>query len=271
MSVSAAGPHPSSLRPARALVAHQVRYDALLFMRNRQGRFFTLALPVLFLLLLCAIFGNGTVRVAGGTMKESTYYVPGLVAYGVISASFMNLVISVTTQRESGILKRRRATPVPAWVLIAGRTVVAVGTGIAIAVILILIGATVYGASVPGRTIPAVVVAIIVGAITFCALGFALVTGIKSAESAQPVVQLVTLPLLFISGVFIPSDIMPRWLLDVANVFPVRHLQQALLKGFNPHTIGAGFAWHDLLILAIWAAAGLAIAIPRFSWMPKTR
>ena len=120
MSVYAAQHPRSSRRSARALVAHQVRYDTLSFMRNRQSRFFTLALPVLFLLLLCAIFGNGTVRVAGGKIKESTYYVPGLVAYGVISASFMNLVISVTAQRESGILKRRRSTPVPAWVLIAG-------------------------------------------------------------------------------------------------------------------------------------------------------
>jgi ABC-2 type transport system permease protein len=258
-------------RSASGLVVHQVRYDALSFLRNRQSRFFTLALPVLFLLLLCAIFGNGTVRVAGGKIKESTYYVPGLVAYGVISASFMNLVISVTAQREAGILKRRRSTPVPAWVLIAGRTAVAVGTGIAIAVILVLIGAVIFGASVPGRTIPAVVVAIVFGAITFCALGFALVTAITSTDSAQPVIQLVTLPLLFISGVFIPTDVMPHWLLDVAAVFPVRHLQQALLKPFDPHTVGAGFAWHDLLILAIWGVAGLAIAIWRFSWKPKAR
>jgi len=271
MSVYTA-PHPrSSRRPAHALVAHQVRYDGLAFLRNRQSRFFTLALPVLFLVILCAIFGNGTVRVAGGEIKESTYYVPGLVAYGVISASFMNLVISVTAQRESGILKRRRSTPVPAWVLIAGRSVVAVGTGAAIAVILMLIGAVVYGATVPSRTIPAICVSIAVGAITFCALGFALVTAIKSADSAQPVIQLVTLPLLFISGVFVPSDVMPRWLLDVSNFFPVRHLQQALLKGFNPHTVGAGFAWHDLLILAIWGAVGLAIAIWRFSWKPRAR
>ncbi|MGO9886357.1 MAG: hypothetical protein ACLP0L_00335, partial [Solirubrobacteraceae bacterium] len=88
-------------RSGAALVISQVRYDGLAFLRNRQGRFFTLALPVLFLILLCSIFGNGTVRVPGGTIKESTYYVPGLVALGVIQASFMSLVISVTAQRES--------------------------------------------------------------------------------------------------------------------------------------------------------------------------
>lgn len=70
----------------------------------------------------------------------------------------------------------------------------------------------------------------------------------------------MTLPLLFISGVFIPTDVMPHWLLNVANVFPVRHLQQAFLKPFNPHTVGAGYSWHNLLILAIWGAARLVIA-----------
>jgi hypothetical protein len=58
---------------------------------------------------------------------------------------------------------------------------------------------------------------------------------------------------------------------ESAGVFPVRHLQQALLKPFDPHTVGAGFAWHDLLVLAICGVAGLAIAIRRFSWKPKAR
>ena len=271
MSATSASAPRGARRSGGALVISQVRYDGLTFLRNRQGRFFTLALPVLFLILLCSIFGNGTVHVPGGTIKESTYYVPGLVALGVIQASFMSLVISVTTQRESGILKRRRSTPVPAWVLIASRALVCVATAIVNAVVLIVIGAVLYGARVPGRTIPAVIVTIAVGASVFCALGYALVTAIDSADSAQPVVQLVMLPLYFISGVFIPSASIPQWLTDVANVFPVRHLQQALLKAFNPYTTGAGFAWRDLLIIAIWGAAGLLIAVRRFGWAPKAR
>jgi len=271
MSATTASAPPGARRSGGALVVSQARYDGLVFLRNRQGRFFTLALPVLFLILLCSIFGNGTVRVPGGTIKESTYYVPGLVALGVIQASFMNLVVSVTAQRESGVLKRRRSTPVPAWVLIASRALICVGAAVVNAVVLIVIGALFYGARVPGRTIPAVVVTIAIGAIAFCALGYALVTAIDSADSAQPVLQLVLLPLYFISGVFVPSTNIPHWLTDVADVFPVRHLQQALLKAFNPYTTGTGFAWRDLLIIAIWGAAGLVIAVRRFGWAPKGR
>jgi ABC-type multidrug transport system permease subunit len=182
MSVAVAPHPPPRHRSKGALVLHQLHYDALSFLRNRQSRFFTLALPVVFLVLFCALFGNGTVHVAGGTIKESTYYVPGLVGFGLIQAAFANLVISVTTQRESGVLMRRRST-----------------------------------------------------------------------------------------GVFVPSAEIPHWLTDIANVFPVSHLQKALLEAFNPHTVGAGFAWSDLLVLGIWGVVGLAIALRRFGWKPKAR
>jgi ABC-2 type transport system permease protein len=256
-------------RPPWAVVWHQFRYDLRAFLRNSQSRFFTLALPVIFLVIFCAVFGDDTVEVPGGTIKESTYYVPVIVALGIISASFMNLVISVTTQRETGILKRRRSTPLAAWVLIAARALTAIVTAFALAVLLIAIGWVVYGAHLPGRTIPAVIVTTIVGSVTFCALGYALATVINSADSAQPVVQAVLLPLYFISGVFVPTDIIPHWLTNVADIFPVRHLAQALLTAFDPYRSGWGFAWDDLLVLAIWGAVGLIVALRRFSWQPK--
>jgi ABC-2 type transport system permease protein len=267
-AVTAVRPHAHE-RSTGALVAHEVHYNVRSFRRNRQTQFFTIALPVLFLVIFCALFGNGTVHVAGGTIKESTYYVPGLVGLGIIQASFTTLVVSIVAQRESGILKRRRSTPVRAWILIAGRALTQVGIAGVMAVILILIGWLIYGASVPGRTIPAIAVTTAVGASSFCALAYALASVINSADAAQPVVQFVILPLYFISGVFVPSSEIPHWLLDVADVFPVRHLQQALLKAFNPHTVGAGFAWSDLLVLAIWGLASLAIGVWHFGWEPK--
>ena len=79
-------------------------------------------LPLIFLVLLTSLFGNDTVHVHGHAIKDSTYYVPGICTLGIIATSFVNLVITITAQRESGVLKRRRSTPVPAWVLIASRT-----------------------------------------------------------------------------------------------------------------------------------------------------
>ena len=111
VSTTAAAPHSRSV--AR-LVLHQFRFDLIAFVRNRQSQFFTLVLPVLFLVIFASVFGgNHSVKVPGGRLKTSVSYVPGIITLGIIAASFVNLVISVTAQRESGILKRRRATPVP--------------------------------------------------------------------------------------------------------------------------------------------------------------
>ena len=253
------------------LAVHQFRFDLRAFVRNRQARFFTLVLPVLFLVIFASLFHGSTVKVAGGTINNSVYYVPGIITLGIIAAAFVNLVISVTAQRESGTLKRRRATPVPAASIIAGRALTSVVVALGITVLLLGLGWLFYRASVPGRTAPALAVTVIVGAVSFCCLGFALASVIRDQDAAQPITQAVTLPLYFISGVFVAVSVLPHWLTGIASVFPVRHLAAALLTAYNPHTTGAGFAWGDLLIVALWGIAGLAIALWRFSWVPLNR
>jgi ABC-2 type transport system permease protein len=255
------------------LTLHQARYDLLAFFRNRQSRFFTLALPVLFLFIFSSVFGGGNnnVKLPGGSIPTKVYYVPGLIGLGIIGASFVNLVIAVTVQRETGVLKRRRATPVAAGSIIAGRAVTAMVTALLITGVLLGLGWAIYRAHVPARTAPALVVTVLLGAAVFCCLGYALASVIHNDEAAQPITQAVMLPLYFISGVFVPISIIPHWLVDVAKVFPVRHLAAALLTAYNPHTTGAGFAGSDLLVLAIWGIGGLLIALRRFSWVPLQR
>jgi ABC-2 type transport system permease protein len=265
-------PRRSGNRGMVAMALHQFRYDMLAFLRNRQSRFFTLALPVLFLVIFASVFGgrNRSVLVAGGRIQTSVYYVPGIVALGIIAAAFVNLVISVTAQREAGVLKRRRATPVPAAAIIAGRALTAVVVALGIAAVLLGIGWVGYDAHVPAHTAPALIVTIVVGALSFCCLGFALASVIRDEDAAQPITQAVMLPLYFISGIFVAITALPNWLVDIARLFPVRHLASALLVAYNPHTTGAGFAAGDLLVVAAWGAAGLAVALRRFSWLPRT-
>jgi ABC-2 type transport system permease protein len=249
-----------------ALLLHQARYDLLGILRDRQARFFTLVLPLIFLVIFVGVFGNDTV--GPQHVKASTYYVPGLTALAIISGSFVNLVISVTAQRESGVLKRRRATPVPAWVIIGGRMLTAIVVSVVVSVVLLAVGRAAYGVELPTSTIPGVAVTIVAGSATFCVLGYALSTAIGSADSAQPTVQAIMLPLYFISGVFIPNPNLPQWLQDVARIFPVQHLASALHQAFDPAAHGAGFVWSDLGMLAAWAAIGLAVALRRFVWAP---
>jgi ABC-2 type transport system permease protein len=248
------------------LVLHQARYDLLAILRNRQARFFTLVLPLLFLVIFVAVFGNHVTRTG---VKLSTYYVPGIAALGVIASSFINLVISITVLREEGILKRRRATPMPAWALIAARTLTAVVVSLAVVSVLLAFGRLAYGVRLPTSTLPGVAVTAVVGSITFCVLGYALSTVIHSEDAAQPMVQAIMLPLYFISGIFVPNITLPSWLKHVAQVFPVEHLADGLHRAYAPHVHGIGIIWSDIGVMALWAAVGLAIALRRFSWLPS--
>ena len=251
-----------------ALVLHQARFDLRGFLRNRQARFFTLALPLLFMVIFNGVFGNDVV--GPGPMKASSYYVPGIAALGVIAASFVNLVISITAQREGGILKRRLATPVPAWVLVGGRTLTAVGVSLVVVAGLLAFGRLVYGVKLPTSALPGIAFTAIVGSITFCVLAYAISTVIQNEDAAQPTVMAIMLPLYFISGIFIPNINLPSWLQHVASVFPVQHLADGFRHAYVPGAHGVGIVWSDIGVLAIWAVIGAAAAVRRFSWLPKT-
>lgn len=252
------------------LVAHQMHYDLLVLWRDPRSRFFTLILPVIFMVLLTSLFGNHTHLVDGQAIKNSTYYVPGISTLGIISAAFVNLVITITAQRESGVLKRRRSTPVPAWVLIASRMLTSVIVSIVIVAVIVVIGRIFYGVHLPGATLPAFVLGVVIGAASFCCMAFAVSTFIRNEDSAQPLIQAITLPLYFISGIFVPTDQLSKTLQNIADVFPIAHLNKALFKAFDPATTGSGIAGTDLLIVLAWGVAGVLIALWRFSWSPRS-
>jgi ABC-2 type transport system permease protein len=247
------------------LVLHQTRYDLLAFARNRQARFFTALLPVMFLVIFVSVFGNQLV--GPEHIKASTYYVPGIAALAVLSAAFSNLVIAVTTQRELGVLKRRRATPAPPSVIIAGRALTSLVVAVAITAVVIAIGSVAYGVHVAPGALGTLALTVSIGSLACACLGYAVSSAIGSADAAQPAVLALTLPLSFISGVYIPWSQLPSTLQHIAQAFPLQHLVAALGRGFLP---GAhGIAWGDLGILAAWGAAGLAIALARFRWTPS--
>jgi ABC-2 type transport system permease protein len=246
------------------LVLHQTRYDLLTFARNRQARFFTVLQPVIFLVIFVGVFGND--RIGPEHVKASTYYVPGIAALAVLSASFSNLVIAITSQRELGILKRRRATPAPAGVVIAGRAITSLIVSLGVTAVVITIGSLGFGAHVAVGALGALALSIAVGSLALACLGYAVTTIIAAADSAQPVTLAIALPLAFISGVYIPSPNLPAALNNLAKAFPLEHLVAALDHGFLPG--GAGVAWGDLAIVAAWGLGGLAIALTRFRWTP---
>ena len=255
---------------AASLAAHQARYDLRAFRRNTRARIFTLAVPVVLLLILVSLFRSGTVKAGGVIVDIAAYYVPHIAAMAIVGAGLINLLITIVAKRESGSLKRRRATPVPAWVLIAGDASTSIVSSLGIVAVLVAIGGLGFGLSVSGAALGVAAVVAILGAASFCCLAYALSGIVGNAESAGPMVQLSTFPVYFISGIYIPDNVLPHWLLDIANVLPVRPLAVALQAAFVPATNGGQrFALVPLLVVVAWGLAGLIIAVRTFSWVPK--
>jgi|tagenome__1003787_1003787.scaffolds.fasta_scaffold20627930_2 ABC-2 type transport system permease protein len=251
-----------------ALVAHQLRYDLRAFRRNRQALVSTLVLPIVLLVVLVSANDGETATYAGRTVPLAQFVVPGLVAFGLIAASFLSLVVEVVAQREAGVLKRRRATPVGAAVLVGGRTLTAAVASLAVTWVLLAVAQGRYDVVVPGAGLPALVLTVLVGAMAFASLGYALASLIRTPAAAQPVASLVFLPFLLVSGVLVPADHLPDRLQTIARIFPVEHLAHALRVALDPAVTGHHLATGDLAVLAAWAVGAFVVAYRRFAWLP---
>jgi ABC-2 type transport system permease protein len=239
-------------------------------MRNPRARFFTFMFPILLLVIFSSVLGHGDHTVIDGTrVPLSRYFVSGIMALSVITASYAGLVITVTAAREAGALKRRRATPVPPAILIGGQALSTLVTAAVTSVLLLLVARVLYGIGFSPGALAAMGVAVIIGTVTFACLGYTISGFITSADAAQPIVQASTLPLYFISGVWIPTASLSPTLRHIADVFPVEHLAAALHQASVKASFTAALAPTDLLVLAGWALVLAVFATRRFSWLPK--
>ncbi|MEU4292817.1 ABC transporter permease [Kribbella sp. NPDC026596] len=254
-----------------SLVRHQVRYDWKTFWRSPSTIFFAVVLPIMFLVIFVTVFGNQRMELADGQLVSgATYYLPGIVTLGIVQTTFTNLTVSLTASRERGLLKRLRTTPLPTWTFMAGRIITSAVAAILLVVVLVAIGRIVYGVAVPTTTIAAGLLALVVGTFTFSALAFAVSAAIPSQDAAVPITNAITLPLYFISGIFIPQELIPNGVREFAQIFPVQRLYDAFLTVFDPATTGAGFEPVDLAIVAAWGVAATIIGTTTFRWAPRT-
>ena len=250
------------MNDARLLVT-QAGYEQRSYWRNPASAIFTFALPLAFLFIFAGSIGSQKVPGLEGVTFEQ-YYVPSILTYGLIAACFSNLAITMVFRRDQGILKRVRGTPIPAWGYLGGSIVNSTAVSFLLAAVTITAGVLLFNVPVPHQVLP-IIVDLIVGAGAFCALGLAVTVVIPNADAAPPMINIVMLVLLFISGTFFyvkPSS----GLAHVANFFPISHLVRALLAAIVPQPGVPAWQWHDLLLVAIWGLAGLVFAIRRFRW-----
>jgi ABC-2 type transport system permease protein len=266
---SSAGRRSAASRGPVALLAHQARYEMLTAGRNPRARFFTFFFPVVMLVIFAGVF-HGTTTVDGVHIKLSRFFVPGILAMAIVLASYASLVTSIATLREAGVLKRRRATPVPSAVLVGGQAITAVVTVAIMSTIVLVIARLFYGIALAPGAIAAMACMAALGALTFAAIGYAVSGLIGSPEAAQPIVQATTMPLWFLSGVLIPTASISAGLRSVGEIFPVEHLADGLHRASIHGSFGAAISVTDVLVLAVWGAGAAAFAAWRFRWLPST-
>jgi ABC-2 type transport system permease protein len=251
-----------------SLLWRQVRHANTSFWRTPIAAFFTLLFPLIFLLLIGALAGNAIIDPATG-LRLAQFLTPSMAVFGTAMAAFSTLAISVAVDREAGVLKRLRGSPLPVGVYVLGRIGSAAYTALLSVVILVAVGVTVYGVDIVWSKAAAALLTLVVGIACLAALGLAVAALVNRSEAVGAVANGLLIPLAFISGVFATGAELPTWLDRIAGVFPLRHFVDALSETFNPFHAGGGFVWESLAVMLAWAVAAGLVAVRFFRWEPS--
>lgn len=268
------GAHSESILPPRSLpgelrlVVRQVGYEQLSFWLNPVGAAFTVGFSLLFLLMLGASAGGSRISYLHN-IKLVQYYVPGFIAYGVMSAAFNSLAISLVVRRETGLLKRLRLSPLPTWTLLTSILLSTLLIAFVEVIVMLAVGRLAFGVQLPSGAsgIGSLIVVLILGGLSFGALGIAMSTLIPNQQAAGPLTSTVFFVLLFLSGLWFPLK-SGSALAKISTFFPIRHFITSVFRTFS-HPGASAWAGHDVLIMVIWGAVAAVVALRRFQWAPQ--
>ena len=243
-----------------SLLVSETRMQNKIFFRTTVAAFFTLVLPLMFLVMINVFFGDEE----GAT----SYITPALAVFGMVTATFTNLAINTSMARDNGILKRVAGTPLPMWVHLGGRILSASLVGVLSVVLMLAVAWLLFDVEIIWGRMPMFALLLLLGAITFSALGLGVAAVTPSARAAPAIANFVILPLAFISGVFFPMESAPEWLQTVAGLLPLEPLASAAIETFASSE-PVDFPWDALAKLLVWAGIGMALALRFFSYEPS--
>lgn len=246
------------------LLLHELKGELRLYSRSRELAFFTFMLPIIFFVLLGSVYGD-TDRING--FRGPDYLLTGMLGYGVAATAFSGLAIVLVIRRESGVLKRLRATPLPAPVYIAAVLLTTLIAFAIEAIVLVVLGMLLFNADFP-KSVFSLVAAILLGSASFAVLGVGVSGLVRRAEGASAVITALYLPLSFISGAFFSQQHFPGWLKQIADVLPLTYfidlVGAVMLTGVS--------IWDrpkDVAVLTAWGIFGVLLSTRYFRWTPQ--
>ena len=265
-------PERTALAPLGRVYLTRAGVELKEFFRQRESVVFTLAFPVILLLVFGAVLNYNL----GSGVGFVQYFMAGVIAAGILGAGLQNMAIHIAGERSDGTLKSLAGTPMPASAYFVGKVVQVLAVAVATIVLLLLVGVLVYGIDLPtGADWLTFAWVSVLGAAACTLLGIVVSTLARNGRSASATVTPIALVLEFISGVFMPFDQVPAWLQDVAAVFPVKWLAQGLRSVFLPDALAArepAGSWElgtVALVLGLWCVAGLVLCALTFRWQDR--
>jgi ABC-2 type transport system permease protein len=241
---------------------HQLRWEQLVFWRSREAAVFVFLFPLLLFALLTAVY-NGTLY----GRPASWGLLAGMLGYGCANTAFAGLALLLIARRELGILKRIRSTPLPT---VAYLTAVLASIMIVFALqaaSLFVLGRLLKSTPWPGHFV-SIVLTLALGGAAFAGLGMAITGYVRSLEGSSAVLNVIVLPLAFLSGSFGTTRHYPRVLQWIGDALPLKYLLDAI----NSVYLHGHQLWSeptDIAVLAGWGAFGILVALRKFRWEPR--
>lgn len=260
-------PTPRRRSPV-VLVAAQVHYQLRLLIRSPLSTFTIAVIPLLLLVTLNAVMPADALAALRGGGRYIDFLTPAMATFAVVNAAYINTITSVVLARDSGILKRLRATPLPAWTHVAGRLVAALATSTIAAGVVTAVGVLLLGAHLDAARLGYGVLLVVVASVCLTVLGLALSVVVPKPDSALPIAYGTVLPLCFTSDVFFPATSAPQWLHDVAALFPLAPIAHAAEAQFGGTAGGWPMTTGEVVTVVAWTVGGAILAIAAFRWEP---
>jgi len=264
-------PLPSPLRIGLSRVIPELK----MFYRRPEQMVLTFSLPAVICILLGSIFSTKLPQVGTST---GAVIAASMLAYGILSTSFINLGISIASDRETGALRRLRGTPTTALSYFIGKIALVAIASLAEAVVLLSVGLLFFGLHLPTTVFGWFTLAwvFLLGIVSCSLLGIFISNLASNAVAAAVVTNGPAVSLQFVSGTYVPLNVLPPWMLTLGSIFPVKWMAQgfrsvllpAKMAAFEP--AGNWEHWHIFCVLTAWTACGLAACLAVFRWSDKS-
>jgi len=243
------------------------------FLRSREAVVFTVLFPVMLIVIFSSVFSQEIVP----GVRFTQYFVTGMMASGLLAVGFQNLAIQIPIERDRGVLKRLRGTPMPRAAYFFGKVIMVAAVGLVTTAVLLGVAIAFYGVDLPSTAQKWLTFAwVSVLGVTACSLcGIAFSSLARTGRSAPAVVTPIALALQFISGVFFVYTQLPAWMQQLAAIFPLKWMCQGMRSVFLPESFASqevAGSWElsrVALVLAAWCVGGLILCLLTFRWTTK--